>query len=92
MFPQKPDKTTQGFTLMELLVVVTVLMLLIAICVPAVNNAMQAAKIKKTEAAIAMLSAACEQFKTDFDEYPSGEDLVQELTGYGGKEDDLRIP
>jgi type II secretion system protein G len=55
----------RGFTLIELLTVVFIIGVLIAILVPAVNNARNAAKNAKTASTLRAIETALEMFKSD---------------------------
>jgi len=108
MLPRRLDKNARGFSLVEMLTVITILVLLIGIIAPSVNNAMKVAKMRKTEAAISMLSTACEQYKMDFEEFPPSEITIADiqmgsvgegkeiivllLTGYAGDGSSSAIP
>jgi len=57
--------TRRGFSLMELLVVVGIIVLIVAIIFPALGNARQAARMAETQTLLTDLSNAFAQFSTD---------------------------
>lgn len=59
-----------GFSLIELLVVIGVLVLLAGILIPVVNRASKAAARTRTAADLAMIGVALEAYKADFAGYP----------------------
>lgn len=60
----------RGFTLVELLVVITIIGLLIAILVPAINIARVSAKNFAITAEVTQLSQGLEEYKNAFGDYP----------------------
>lgn len=75
MHPSPRDASTppaprhRAFTLVELLVVVSIIALLLGILVPAVNSARRQAKRTKVRAALKAMSGAMEMFRNDIGEY-----------------------
>ena len=65
----------KGFTLMELMVVIAIIVLLAGIMVPNLANRIERAKITKAEADIAGIEGAIAMYETDTGRYP-------ESTGY----------
>jgi len=61
---------SRGFTLVELLVVIGILMLLIAIIAPAGNKAYQQAIRARMRADLATIAQALEAYRADFGDYP----------------------
>lgn len=59
-----------GFTLVELLIVMAIILLLTAILFPAVTGAKKSALIAKTQSDIKMLHSAINAFKNEYDRYP----------------------
>lgn len=71
--PQQPHHRRRGFTLIEVLVVITILAILVAFLVPALSGASIRARIVQVRTDISALESAIAQFKTDFNmEPPSG--------------------
>lgn len=64
----------RGFTLMELMVVIAIIVLLAGIMVPNLANRLERAKITKTEADIAAIESAIAMYETDTGRYPEGDD------------------
>lgn len=65
-----------GFTLMEILTVITIIVILIGIGIPAYNSWRNRAQIAKAKAVIQQLEMALEMYKSDYGEYPpQGGDL-----------------
>ena len=60
----------RGFTILEMLVVVSVIALLASILLPALGSALKKAKITKTQAIIDSITVALKQYRTDFSQYP----------------------
>src|SRR5580704_241934 len=68
----------QGFTLVELLVVIGIIVILIAILLPVVSKVRTEAYSANTLNTIQQLSSACERYYQDFGAYPgpiSNDDL-----------------
>ncbi len=72
-----------GFTLVELLVVVTIIALLVGILVPSVGMAIKEAANAKTSARVAELAGGCNMYHTDNEYYP-GQRHSDQLKGSGG--------
>ena len=72
---------TRGFTLLELIVVMTLIGLLVGIALPAYRNATQRAKEATLREDLHRMREAIDEYQTDKGEYPPAlEDLV--LGGY----------
>ena len=63
-----PDK--KGFTLLELMVVIAIIVMLAGIMIPNLANRIERAKITKTEADIAGIESAIAMYETDTGIYP----------------------
>ncbi len=59
-----------GFTLVEILVVITIITILMALLVVMVRGVIERARIAKTRAFIETLHTQCENYKTDYGLYP----------------------
>jgi prepilin-type N-terminal cleavage/methylation domain-containing protein len=60
----------KGFTLVEILVVITIITLLMSLLVVLIGNIMDRARYAKTAAVIKLLDEACKTYHLDFGEYP----------------------
>jgi type II secretion system protein G len=60
----------RGFTLVEMLVVITIIGILAALGVPAIFSALKAAKLARIKSEITNLESAMQQFKTQYGDYP----------------------
>jgi len=60
----------RGFTLVELMTVVAIIVLLISVLVPALSSARVQAKRTVTAGLIKALDSGCEMFRSDFKRYP----------------------
>lgn len=60
----------KGFTAIELLAVLAIILTIVGIGIPAYNSWRNRNKIEKTKAIISKLEMALEMYKTDFGEYP----------------------
>jgi len=74
------DHKSQAFTILELLVVITVLAILIAIAIPRIQAMQQSANLVKAKKEIATIMSALESYKTfnsTLSEYPSSTTTLQ---------------
>jgi general secretion pathway protein G len=73
LFRSKGKSTsTHGFTLMELLVVITIIAILAGLVLQTAGYVQKKAARSRAEAEIAALSAALESYKADMGDYPAG--------------------
>lgn len=78
-------KKIRGFTLVELLVVISIILVLVGLLSPALRKAREQAKIEKARATVGSLEVAINMFYTDIGRYPNnpGELIDPPGTGYG---------
>lgn len=80
---RQKNRSLAGFTLVEIMVVVTIIGLLAAVVTPAVMNRLSSAKKKDAFVQIKAIEAACDMYKMDVGTYPNSlNDLVND-TGQG---------
>ena len=60
----------KGFTLVEILVVITIITLLVSLMVVLIANIIDRARYAKTAATIKLLDEACKSYHLDFGVYP----------------------
>lgn len=81
-------KQIQGFTLIELMVVITIIAVLASFAMPAFTRMQESAKITKDTSNVRQIILACKSFATDFEgSYPSWK--IEEGGGGGDEESDL---
>lgn len=66
----RPPSTTRGFTLLELLVTIGIILVLIAIALPYFLDAMIRANVTRTHAELKAISQSLERYHLDFRFYP----------------------
>jgi type II secretory pathway pseudopilin PulG len=66
----KKKRSLTGFTLMELLIVIVIIMLLFGLTIPIVSSVQSSAKKGATSAQISQLELALKQFESDFGFFP----------------------
>ncbi|MBT5231479.1 MAG: type II secretion system major pseudopilin GspG, partial [Methylococcales bacterium] len=90
---RKPLSTrSHGFSLIELLVVLTILGLLATVVGPKVMNALGGGKIKAAEVQIANLESAVERFYFDASRYPTTDEGLAALIEKPGTVDNWQGP
>jgi len=68
-----------GFTLVEVLFVVIIIALIAAIALPQLGKVFGRSQVKTTEAQLAQLSGAVEQFRADVQRYPTEQEGLKAL-------------
>lgn len=63
----------EGFTLIELMVVIVIIAILMAIAIGIVGGIVNRARVTKTEGLIRMLTTACDDYHLDFHQFPPGQ-------------------
>lgn len=76
---EKRERKNAGFTLVELLVVITILMIIGTFAVQNVISEPDKAKVKVTKASFTSLENSLERFKLDVGRYPSEEEGLAAL-------------
>jgi prepilin-type N-terminal cleavage/methylation domain-containing protein len=68
--PARPRRSASGFTLVELLVVIGIIVVLITILLPVVHKIRIAAQVADTKSFVSELTSAIERYQQDFKAYP----------------------
>lgn len=77
-------RNDEGFTLIQLLIVVGIIAILAGIALGRLNNALTKAKVKKTEVEIEMMGRAIEQIEEDTENYIEDLEQLDDKTSPGG--------
>jgi prepilin-type N-terminal cleavage/methylation domain-containing protein len=64
------NRNKKGFTLVEILVVITIITLLVSLLVVLISSVIDRARYAKTAAVIKLLDEACKTYNLDFGQYP----------------------
>src|SRR5262245_26511631 len=75
----EPMRKEEGFTLVELLVVLVILGLIVAFAVPQVMGYLSSSRIQAAEIQIQRLSAVLDLYRLDVGHYPSQQDGLEAL-------------
>ncbi len=73
--------STQGFTLVEILTVIVIILIIAAMVVGLAGPAQKRAALAKAHAEIKSFSTACESYKSDFGGYPRLEGVTEAKSG-----------
>ena len=74
-------RSGKGFTLIELMVVIAIILILALIAVPAYRNMQIRAKKARVQEDLRNIATALEAFYVDWNQYPPADDWIKELTG-----------
>ena len=76
-------RTLPGFTIIEVMAVLIIVMLLLAIFVPSIIILTRSARVTSSKSTVALLASGCEQYFSDHGVYPrtGSAQLVVDLTG-----------
>ena len=82
----KPTPSRRGFTLVELLIVMAILVLLVSMVGPRVLGSKQKADINAVKTQIGMLQSALERYAVDMNKFPSTEQGLTALIAKPGED------
>ena len=85
-----------GFTLIEMLIVISIIVILAGLAFPAVNGAIHSARKAQAKSTVAQIAAAVSAYETEYGKLPSGGstvdlDFVKILSGEDDDENPRRI-
>ena len=85
-----------GFTLIEMLIVISIIVILAGLAFPAVNGAIDSARKAQAKSTVAQIAAAVSAYETEYGKLPSGGitvdlDFVKILSGEDDDENPRRI-
>jgi prepilin-type N-terminal cleavage/methylation domain-containing protein len=80
--PRHPDRRRPGFTLVEILVVITILGILVALLIPAVTGAVRTARNAQVTGEITTIAQALASFKTKYGDFPPSRIILNEDGNY----------
>ncbi|MCB1233423.1 MAG: type II secretion system protein, partial [Verrucomicrobiae bacterium] len=84
----KAKRKNQGFTLIELMVVITIIAVLASFAMPAFTRMQESAKITKDISNVRQIILACKSFATDYEgSYPSWK--IDDAADSGDQDSDL---
>lgn len=85
------QKMKKGFTIIELMVVITIIGILASLVAPKFMGKLESAKVKTTKAQLEMLSTALDSFNLDTGRYPNDSEglkvlwiKTKDIRGYDG--------
>src|SRR5262245_13379831 len=78
----RQGRASSGFTMVELLVVMSILAILIALLLPAIRSAIRSARNGAVSAEINQLAQALAQFKSQYGVYPPSRIILSENGNY----------
>lgn len=81
----KQNQSRAGFTLIELMVAISIIALLVGLLIPAIGGARRNARVAQVRSEIGTLEGALAQFQSQFGEYPPSRiTLYKDAAGWNG--------